>query len=255
MSSRLPRKLLLLGLFVLPIIGAGFVFQHVQTYLESRQEAAYIYTQQARATKEESSLDRDQPWDPEPTQRVVFKRLGQNKVMCWPSVGGIIIGDHLSSVELDFLNISRFESVQRSYNITEEDAFCMQLRKTGGKWWQNHNDYLAATLYRSRGTTAAEKEALILGWPEKWGVWVRRETSMNRFGMEPGFWRLGNAHTMEERCKILEADGATFYETPGQCQFVKPLLVGFGEHTYTYMDLVYGNLADEYWAHQTNAGT
>jgi hypothetical protein len=34
---------------------------------------------------------------------------------------------------------------------------------------------------------------------------------------------------MEERCKALEMDGATYYENPEDCEYVTSLLDSFGE--------------------------
>lgn len=56
-----------------------------------------------------------------------------------------------------------------------------------------------------------------------------REVSISRFGLQPGVWRIMNAHTMEERCRAMEMVGATYYENPEDCEYVKPLLDEFGE--------------------------
>jgi len=70
------------------------------------------------------------PYLDEPAECLEFNSLGNlNTVMCWPSVGGMIVNSHASSVELDILQLSRFESVPRSYNVTEQDSFCRQFGK------------------------------------------------------------------------------------------------------------------------------
>ncbi|KAF4627390.1 hypothetical protein G7Y89_g10764 [Cudoniella acicularis] len=160
-------------------------------------------------------------FDEEPTEHLELISLGDcNTVMYWPSVGSIIVATKLSSVELDFLKLPRFESVQRSYNATEEDEFCRQLRKLGGKWCRNHGDCLMATQGLGRPTTVEEKEALLLGWP-------------------PGIWRIKNAHTMEERRKAMEIVGATYYKNLEDCEFVKPLLDRFA--SYSEEDNIFPN--------------
>jgi hypothetical protein len=60
--------------------------------------------------------------------------LYMNVVHCWPSVGGIIIAERVPAVELAYIGLDRFHTTPRSLNETEEDVFCMQLRKVGGKW-------------------------------------------------------------------------------------------------------------------------
>jgi hypothetical protein len=35
---------------------------------------------------------------------------------------------------------------------------------------------------------------------------------------------------MDERCEVLKQNGATFYKNPNDCEYVKTLLNGFGEH-------------------------
>ena len=187
--------------------------------------------------------------DKEPTERIEFLNLGRsNFVMGWPSVGGIIIAESVQSVELDFLGIDRFMPAQRSYNQTEEDAFCRKLRLVGGKWWESYWDYRLVE-NKSRQMTMEESQVLYLGRPKDGGVWVIRLPNRNRFWY--GFDRHRNAHTMEERvrrralftpvcrtllidilysqCKALELSGGTFFEDPEECEFVAPFLRGFGE--------------------------
>ena len=176
----------------------------------------------------------DIPFEGERNERVelVFPGGGWNRVMCWPSVGGIIINPHVSSVELDFLHLSRFEAPPRSFNADEEDAFCRQLRRTGGKWWIHYDDFTDAVDKGTRPRTAKEREELVLGWPEDGGVWVLREMNWNDNDLWVGLgvFGLANAHTMEERCKAMEMLGAVYYANPEDCEYVKPLLDGFGEH-------------------------
>ncbi|XMA10273.1 hypothetical protein WAI453_003064 [Rhynchosporium graminicola] len=63
---------------------------------------------------------------------------GWNKVICYPNIGGIIINQHITSVELNFPLLSRFEDTSRSSDSNEEDTFCSQLRRTNGKWWASY---------------------------------------------------------------------------------------------------------------------
>ena len=117
--------------------------------------------------------------------------------------------------------------MNRTYNVTEEDNFCRKLRLVGGKWWSSYWDYVGATQAHKRKMTPEEEQVLYLGWPKSGGVWILRLPNHNYFWY--GFDRAKNAHTMEERCMALELSGATFFENPEECDYVKPLLNGFGE--------------------------
>jgi hypothetical protein len=165
----------------------------------------------------------------EPTKRLEFLNLGRsNTVMCWPSVGGIIAAKGVHSVELDFLGLNRFHPINRTYNATEEDIFCRKLRLVRGKWWSSYWDFIDITsLGGRRKMTAEEQEVLYLEWPESGGLWVLRLPNLNHFWYRID--RAKNAHSMEERCMALEMAGATFFESPEDCVYVKPLLDGFGE--------------------------
>jgi hypothetical protein len=241
MNARFRRKALLLSLFIFAIIGAISVFK-------------FFTSQASKATKAERyegvfAPDVDIPFEEEPTERVELISLADwNRVMCWPSIGGIIVNWHVTSVELDFLNLSRFEASPRSSNADKEDAFCRLLRRTGGKWWSDYWDFMQAVDAKMRPMSAKEREALLLGWPEDGGVLVMRESDWYEFGKEPGSWRLRNAHTMEERCKAMEMSGAVYYANPEDCEPVKALLDGFGEHEREPEENYYYNLPADWYA-------
>jgi hypothetical protein len=76
--------------------------------------------------------------------------LYTNVVHCWPSVGGIVIAERVHAVELAYIGLDRFHTTPRSPNETEEDAFCIQLRKIGGKWWSSYDDFEMATRAKLR---------------------------------------------------------------------------------------------------------
>ncbi|KAL3427470.1 hypothetical protein PVAG01_00979 [Phlyctema vagabunda] len=183
--------------------------------------------------------------DREPTERLQSLNIGRsNIVMGWPSVGGIIVAEFVPSVELDFLGLDRFTAVERSYNQTEEDEFCRKLRLIGGKWWSSYWDFIETTQYQMRKMTPEEEQVLYLGWPAKGGgVWIIRLENRNVFWV--GFDRHRNAHTMEERCRALEMSGATFYENPEDCTYVKPLLTGYGEDKLPYKNSILDEESEE----------
>lgn len=167
------RILVFFALFLSGILFAVLILRAHRSYSPPWK----LDEKQQKRNPEESQLphdpNRDIPFDPDPLERLESNGLGANtKVNCWPSVGGMIIGSDLSSVELDFLDLPRFESVPRTYNTTEEDEFCRKLRKVGGKWWSSYGDYEMAVEGKNRPTTSLEKEGLLLGWPITGGVWV-----------------------------------------------------------------------------------
>ena len=153
--------------------------------------------------------------------------LYSNDVHCWPSVGGIIIAQRVHAVELAYIGLDRFHTTPRSPNQAEENAFCMQLRKIGGKWWRSYDDFEMATGSKVRRMWPDEREVLFLGWPEQGGVWVLRYDNRKMIGGDLGpVW---NAISMEERCMALEKRGAVFFESPEESEYVGPLLKGFGD--------------------------
>ena len=153
--------------------------------------------------------------------------LYSNDVHCWPSAGGIIIAERVHAVELAYIGLDRFRITSRSYNETEEDAFCMRLRKIGGKWWSSYYDFEMTTKAKARMMWPDEREVLFFGWPEQGGVWVLRYDNwkMVRGDLGP-VW---NAFSMKERCIALERRGAVFFERAEESEVVGPLLKGFGE--------------------------
>lgn len=154
-----------------------------------------------------------------------------NSVCCWPSTGGIIIASGVHPVELEYIGVDRFHLNEFSSNQTEEDGFCMKLRKIGGMWWEDYYDHDWATGYKMRKLSVEEREVLFLGWPEDGGVWILRFE--NSAKVRNRGWHIGiinNALTMEERCKAIEIAGGTYYEKPEDCECVRPLLEGFGAH-------------------------
>ncbi|KAH9211335.1 hypothetical protein DL95DRAFT_392515 [Leptodontidium sp. 2 PMI_412] len=223
MFSRIQRKIFLFITFTFATIGVISVFKYSMTPLVASPSP--IGTRQEDNTV--FAPDVDIPFDEPPTERVWGLGVW-NTIFCYPSVGGFIVNEHITSVELDFLNLSRFEKTPRSSDPDEEDMFCRQLRRTGARWWDSYYSWDLVVVQKSAPMSAKEREALVLGWPEKGGVWVIREHNWGRLGSRGWTWT--NAHTMEERCKALEMLGAVYYANPEDCEPVKALLEGFGEH-------------------------
>lgn len=173
----------------------------------------------------ETSAETDGVWKiDEPTDRHSFPGLGSpNTVRCWPSTGGIVIASGVPAVLLEYLGLDRFNNTlnTRSFNTTEEDAFCRQVRKIGGKWWEGNWDWVDATT-KNRRMTEEEMAVLFLGWPADGGVWVLKERRREDLRAETG--RISNAFTMDERCRAIEMSGGTFFADPKDCSDTRDLV-------------------------------
>lgn len=133
-----------------------------------------------------------------------------------------------TGVELDFLGIDRFHSVERPTDgrgergAAEEEAFCDKLRLLGAEWIPN--------TYAQLKESTQEDIYLMVGWEplpgsslaevkaedvSGCGVWVLKVSERESYNKEIGMVRY--ARSMEERCRILERLGATFYKNPKEC--------------------------------------
>ncbi|KAL8755719.1 MAG: hypothetical protein Q9184_004717 [Pyrenodesmia sp. 2 TL-2023] len=127
-------------------------------------------------------------------------------VRAWPSQGGFY---SLYPAEMDFLGLNRFSEAPRSDHPTEEDTLCQRMRAMGAQWFRHEDDVDKWTPPVIRGGKRIGKQQLWFGWPESGGVWVleRDELEVDRKGVG----RIYNACTMEERCRVLQTLGATFF--------------------------------------------
>jgi len=178
----------------------------------------------------EAHRDNDMPAEvPDPLERIAPRQWGGSNIVCWPSVGGIIVVQDFSSVELDYIGFSPGDQgLERYPEQDKEDELCRQLRRIGGKWWPSYFEYVWATEMQMRYISATEKEVLLLGWPSTGGVWVVRLE--NRTVSWEGSNLTKLTSTMDERCEVLKQNGATFYKDPNDCEYVKTLLSGFGKY-------------------------
>ncbi|KAF7594439.1 hypothetical protein BBP40_009261 [Aspergillus hancockii] len=153
--------------------------------------------------------------------------INSGQAACYPSSGGIwmtIIGP----LELQYLDINRFESTERSWDQAEEDRLCRELRKFGGEWYKPESGDELWSSMEKRGCTEVHKWASIfkiyreVGFPEERGILVL--TVSKETGRYPkGTLALRNALTMEERCRVLERLGAVFCEDIASCPVLSDL--------------------------------
>ncbi len=87
------------------------------------------------------------------------------------------------------------------------------MRQLGAEWWESEHAWAASLMEVRAGSP--EEEFIATGWPAGGGVWVLSEDSEAASGKHAGM--LFNAYTMEERCKIIEKLGGTFYANPKDC--------------------------------------
>jgi len=156
------------------------------------------------------------------TKRSTFHKAGCD-VFGWPSGGGML-RKSADAVELEHLGLARSQESTRSQDPAEEDAFCRKMRELGARWWEDEERYFDVLLGQLQ-ITAEEAVRLEVGWPAVGGVWVLKFRSGRACPREIG--RIRMARDMEERCRVIESLGGTFYADPEDC----PDLAGSSQDT------------------------
>ena len=78
----------------------------------------------------------------DPNRRAVFGEFGCH-IYAWPSKGGVIIRGNADIVELKQLGFDPLDPPARRVTDQEkEGAFCVELRKVGGRWWKSERRFL-----------------------------------------------------------------------------------------------------------------
>lgn len=132
----------------------------------------------------------------------------------YPSRGGVLIKDPVDIVDMQYLQLERFKATQRSTNVLEEDAFCERMRRIGATWWPSEQDY-NDVLLGVRERTELEARVLVFGWPEEsTGVWLLSYES--EMAKPRDFGKLQLAIDMNERCRMMQEFGATYYPDHGE---------------------------------------
>ncbi|KAI1086312.1 hypothetical protein F5B19DRAFT_479712 [Rostrohypoxylon terebratum] len=142
-----------------------------------------------------------------PQFRTQFGVRSGAAVRGYPSYGGVYVL-HCNAVELDFLGLDRFHIAMRALDQEEEDAHCNNMRRLGATWWESEAAYRQKTMDPDR----SGDPVTFVGWPPGGGVWVLRTTHEDASAR--GVGRINNCHTMEERCRLINHMGGTFYENP-----------------------------------------
>ena len=127
----------------------------------------------------------------------------------WPSSGGVLIKT-ADLVDMLYLSVPRFHTVERSPSAEEEDRFCSLMRRTGATWWASEYEWIKVQI-GEREATEEEDKVLVLGWPaDGVGVWVLR--FRNEDQLPADFARLKYAMNMEEKIQMMKVFGAVFVQ-------------------------------------------
>ncbi|CAK7217272.1 hypothetical protein SCUCBS95973_003091 [Sporothrix curviconia] len=132
------------------------------------------------------------------------------EVVGYPAKGGLYAMSKASSVEVEFLGFSRFDTAASNDTDTEE-ALCDNMRRLGAVWWKTQYDYTMSQI--GVRSPRNPKRYIFVGWPAAGGIWVLTATELD--GKSTGI--IHNAHSMEERCTVIEKLGGKFYENPKDC--------------------------------------
>lgn len=137
----------------------------------------------------------------------------------YPSTGGVwITSPH--PVHLQYLGLDRFTPLtsQRETDPVAEDEFCKSLKEIGAIWLRSHH----AAGIEKRSIAMSEPDSLpdhvYIGWPKSGGVWFLKLADRERVSTQLGMLRM--AMNMDEYCKVLEENGAVFYEDPKDCEYL-----------------------------------
>ena len=141
-------------------------------------------------------------------------------VFGYPSCGGVHIQD-ASLVELVHLGLDRFKEAKRASSVTEEAAFCKRLGHLGASLWASRTAWTDAIL--GEGDLGKLAKVVRTGWPSAGkGVWVLEYDEADREMRNKGSL-VNLCLNMDERCKIIEESGGTFYLDPDDCEALRPL--------------------------------
>ncbi|RYP60207.1 hypothetical protein DL769_008231 [Monosporascus sp. CRB-8-3] len=159
----------------------------------------------------EDDVDQDVP---DPDKRRVAFGAHTTTVYGYPSSGGVLVLPYCNGVDLAFLDIPRFEPVERSKDPAAEDRHCQRMRRLGAWKFTNVGEY-----ERMPYLSPEKLNRMILvvaAWPQGGaGVWVI--TMRVGEAAEKGLARVWNALSMDERCEAVEKLGGKIYHDPADC--------------------------------------
>lgn len=153
----------------------------------------------------------------------------------WPSRGGVIILEHATAVDCEFLGLNHLNILRegRALKQEDEDGICRKLLHLGAKWWDSEERFRDMERWSRDAMgrrmtedlkydpTTRETSQLVVGWPSTGGLWVAclehcyfRINQYERTHHSPDeavLLRL--ARNMDEKCQVLRDHfEAKFYE-------------------------------------------
>jgi len=157
--------------------------------------------------------------------RVSFGSLG-TVVEGWPSKGGLYVLHHPNPASLSFLHLERFVHIRLNEDPALEDEFCSRLKMLGATYWpeEDMDYYWQYGQFGFKGIGHRHQTGVWIGWNDsgKEGVWVLKLNKVQ--AKEESVRLVENAATMEERCKVIEILGGTFFADPKDCPDTKSLV-------------------------------
>jgi hypothetical protein len=138
-----------------------------------------------------------------------------------PSTGGILVKVKADVLDMKFLSLPRIRAVERSYDSTEEDAFCKRLRFVGATWWLFNEEWCYnLRKYHDELVTDEQKRIMVYGWPaDGRGVWVLKYEQSD--DLPDDFGKVRMAADMEEKIEAMKALGAEFVADPDEVEELK----------------------------------
>lgn len=164
----------------------------------------------------------DQDIGNEPQFRADFTGGPGVVVYGFPAKGGLYELYPCFNVDLDFLGLDRLHPTplpppaKDADSRAEEDAHCRRMRQLGATYYRDLGEWeLKVFESVTRGYSSAVNP-LKIGWPSTGGgVWALKGPGTGV--RDAAFY---NALDMDERCKIIEELGGTFYADPKDCPYL-----------------------------------
>lgn len=152
----------------------------------------------------------------------------------WPSRGGLIVLEHATALDFDFLGFDHLNPpMRRDSDQPTEDEFCQGLLQLGARWFDSRQRYgfvanvedengpeISATENGlAKSPTVMERRWVSVGYPSdlNGGLWVA-EYEIPMYGVRdkdnllPGeALRVALAKTMGMKCEIIKATGGRFF--------------------------------------------
>ncbi|KAK2746104.1 hypothetical protein CKAH01_18226 [Colletotrichum kahawae] len=136
-----------------------------------------------------------------------FGRDPGAKVIGLLADGGILVLRNCDAVDFAFLQLDRLEPTPRPVDRILEDAHCERMRMLGAECWKNDEAFAVHEAFEC--DKSYREDVLVAGYPAAGGVWVLK--AKPAAAAQAGVGRIKNARDMEERCRLIEKLGGTFY--------------------------------------------